>query len=95
MNKIKKLQRGAALAFLLLSLTSCASKPIVRTETVTVERPVIVGVPAELVRVPAEPALPPGNLTNDDLADMIDRLRAWGRGMAGQLRKIGGLHDAP
>lgn len=85
------LHRGAVLLFLAWSLTSCATKPAVRTETVTVERPVVVAVPAALTRVPAEPQLPAGEITNDDLADLIERLRAWGRGMAGQLREIGGL----
>lgn len=86
------LLRGAALACLLASLTSCASKPpIVRTETVTVETPVIVGVPAELTRAPAEPQVPAGELTNDDLAGVIKALQAWGRGLVGQLREIAGL----
>ena len=86
------LLRGAAIACLLASLTSCAAKaPIVRTETVTVETPVIVGVPAELTRVAPEPKLPPGELTNDDLAGVVKALQAWGRGLAGQLREIAGL----
>ena len=75
---------------LLLPLTSCG-KAILRTETVDVEKPVIVPVPPTLTHVDPEPALPPGELTNDDLADMIDRLRAWGRGLAGKLRQIQSL----
>ena len=51
----------------------------------------IVAVPAELTRVEPEPALPAGEIKNDDLIELIDRLRAWGRGMAGKLQKIGGL----
>ena len=77
--------------FLSLLLTSCAGKAIVRTETVTVEKPVIVGVPAELTRTASEPALPAGTIDNDDLADHIDALRAWGRDMASRLSKIAGL----
>lgn len=53
--------------------------------------PVIVPVPRELTDVPAEPSLPAGSLTNDDLASYVDGLRAWGRGLAGKLRKIGSL----
>lgn len=79
MKKIHLLLLGGALAFHALSLTACANKPIVKTETVEVERPVIVDVPAELTRQEPEPRLPDGELTNDDLADMIERLRAWGR----------------
>lgn len=89
------LQRGGALACLLALLTSCASKPVVRTETVEVKVPVIVGVPAKLTRVPSEPRLPAGEVTNDGLAEYVDALRAWGRGLAGQLREIAGLAPAP
>ena len=92
MKTIRPLLHGGALAFLIPLLVACAaSKPVVRTETVTVDRPVIVAVPAELTRVAPEPVLPAGPITNDDLADTIKRLQAWGRGLAGQLRKIGGL----
>ena len=77
--------------FLIVSLTSCAGKAIVRTETVTVEKPVIVGVPAELTRTAPEPVLPAGPVTNADLADHVDALRAWGRDMASRLAKIADL----
>lgn len=56
--------------------------------------PVITPVPAELTRVPPEPKLPAGEVTNEDLAELIEQLRAWGRGMAGQLREISGLEPA-
>lgn len=91
MKTIRPLLHGGALAFLIASQLGCANSPVVRTETVQVDRPVIVAVPAELTRVAPEPVLPSGPITNDDLAALIDSLRAWGRGMAGQLRKIGGL----
>ena len=94
MRPIHPLLHGAVLLCLALSLSSCATDQAVRTETITVEKPVIVAVPAALTRVPPEPTLPAGEITNDDLADLIERLRAWGRGMAGQLRKIGGLAPA-
>ena len=84
------LRRGAALACLLVSLTSCANKPIVRTETVEVKMPVIVEVPRELTRTAPEPQLP-ADATNDDLADYVDALKAWGRGMVKQLQEIAGL----
>jgi hypothetical protein len=90
------LLRGAALACLLASLTSCASEaPIVRTQTVTVEKPVIVAVDPKLTTVTPEPALPARELTNDDLAAAIKALQAWGRGLAGQLREIAGLAPSP
>jgi hypothetical protein len=92
MNAIQTPRRGLVLACLLLSLTSCANKPQnVRTETVEVAVPVIVGVPDALTEVPAEPVLPAGELTNADVADHLDALRAWGRGLAGKLREIAGL----
>ncbi len=85
------LLHGAALACLLVSLSSCASKPVVRTETVEVKVPVLVALDKKLTAVPVEPQLPAGELENDDLAVLIDELRAWGRGLAGKLRKIEGL----
>lgn len=85
------LLRGAVLACLLASLASCANKPIVRTETVEVKVPVVVGVPATLTAVRPEPTLPAGEVTNDDMVQLIDALKAWGRGMVGQLREIAGL----
>jgi hypothetical protein len=85
------LRRGAVLLSLTACLASCASDPVVETRTVEVEVPVIVGVPRALTDVPAEPVLPPGRLTNDDLAAHVDALRAWGRGLAGKLREIAGL----
>ena len=91
--KIKKPRLGAVSACLLLSLAACASKPIVRTETVEVKVPTIVTVPAEMTRVPAEPTLP-ADATNGDLVEYADALRAWGRELAGKLRKIGGLHES-
>lgn len=77
--------------FLLGSLTSCASKPVVQTRTIEVKVPVVTPVPAALVDVPAEPKLAAGAVTNDDLANYVDALKAWGRGLAGKLRKIAAL----
>lgn len=78
--------------FLAVSLTSCKTcEPIVRTETVTVKVPTYVALKPELTRVEPEPKKPAGTLTNNDLATMIDELREWGRGLAGQLQKIQGL----
>lgn len=91
--KIQKLRHGAALLFLILLSTGCASKPAVETRTIEVEVPVIVGVPAPLTDVPAEPVLPAGRVSNEDLANYVDGLRAWGRGLAGKLRKIAGLAE--
>lgn len=90
MNAIQKPLRGAASVFLLLSLTACAGTAV-RTETVTVEKPVIVAVPSELTRIPPPPVLPAGPLTNDDIIEDREAWRAWGLGLAEQLRKIAGL----
>lgn len=51
----------------------------------------IVAVPAGLTAVPAEPVLPAGELTNEDLAADRDAWRAWGRDLANKLREIAGL----
>lgn len=85
------LLRGAALAFLLASLTSCAGKEIVRTQTVEVKVPVTVPVDERLTNVAPEPKVPAGQLVNDDMAEVIKALQAWGRGLAKQLREIAGL----
>lgn len=45
----------------------------------------------KLTARPAEPRLKAGPVTNEDLANLIDELRAWGRGLAGKLEKIEGL----
>lgn len=57
---------GVASACLFLLLAGCVSKPIVRTETVTVETPVVVALDARLTR-PVPTALVPTPLTNDGL----------------------------
>lgn len=88
------LLRGAALACLLASLTSCAGKTVVRTETVEVKVPVTVPVEARLTKVPPEPKVPAGTLINDDLVEAIKALQAWGRGLAKQLGEIAGLVPA-
>lgn len=72
-------------------LIGCATKPIIRTETVEVKVPVITPVPAELTRVQPEPALPAGEVTNEDLVELIGQLRAWGRDANARLRKIAEL----
>jgi len=62
--------------------------------------PAYVSVPKPLLTVAAEPAAPPRNcrdadrnptVCNKDLATQFDAYRAWGRGLAAQLQKIGGL----
>ncbi len=85
------LLRGAALACLLASQTSCAGKTVVRTETVEAKVPVIVSVDERLTKAAAEPKVPAGQLTNDDLVETIKALQAWGRGMVKQLVEIAGL----
>ncbi len=70
-------------------LQGCASKePLIRTETVEVKVPVLVRIDPKLTVREPEPDLPAGPVTNNDVATLIDALRAWGRGMAGKLEKI-------
>lgn len=95
MRLTNPLLRGAALSCLLLSLGACASnEPLIRTETVEVKVPVLVRLDPKLTAVPPEPDLPAGAATNDDLSNLVDALRAWGRGLAGKLREIEKLQPA-
>jgi hypothetical protein len=55
---------------------------------------VTVPVEKRLTDVPAEPKVPAGTLTNDDLVEAIKALQAWGRGLAKQLGEIAGLVPA-
>lgn len=92
MTTTKPLLRGAALLSLTLLLGACASKePLIRTETVEVKVPVLVRLDPKLTTVPPEPDLPAGPVTNDNVASLVDALRAWGRDMAGKLRRIEAL----
>lgn len=75
----------------MVSCAGCVTKPLVRTETVTVEKPVIVAVPAELTRGVAEPKLSTGVVTNSQLADWIDAWRAALRLANCKLEKIAGI----
>lgn len=70
---------------------ACASKPAVRTETVEVKVPVIVSVPDALVEQEPEPQLPPDPVFGEDLADFIERLKAWGRQGWCRVERIGNL----
>ncbi len=89
--KIKTLPHGLASLCLVALLTSCANKPEnVRTETVEVEVPVNVPVPAELTREVPAPVLPE-RATNGDLADYTDALRASLKAANAKLREIAGL----
>lgn len=92
MTATPMLRRGLILAFLTCWLTACESNPV-KVETVTVEKPVIVGVPDELTAQVPEPVLPAGPITNEDLASYVDRLKAWGREAYKKLEKIAGLDD--
>lgn len=82
---------GLAALCLLPSLTGCASKPAVRTETVEVKVPVTVSVPDELVEQEAEPRLAPDPVLGEDLADFVERLKAWGRQGWCRVERIGNL----
>jgi hypothetical protein len=77
-------------------LIGCAPKrELVRTETVEVQVPTLVRLEGRLTEVPPEPDLPPGPVVNDDLAELVEALRAWGKAMADQLREIEGLQPDP
>lgn len=84
-------RRGAALLCLALSLTACAGKELVRTETVEVKVPVFVALDPALTAVDPEPDLPPGAVTNEDVGNLVDALRAWGRAAYGKLARIAEL----
>ena len=83
---------GLVLASLMLCLPACGSNPT-KVETVTVEKPVIVGVPDALTQQEPEPVLKPDPVTNEDVADYVERLKAWGRAAYKKLEKIAGLDD--
>lgn len=83
---------GALLACPLVLLTSCASNPIVKTQTVTVKVPVVESVPSVLTQPVAEPKLQDGPITNRDLADWALALRQALRQANAKLHEIAGLH---
>lgn len=87
MTAINPPPSGRALLFLLLSLTGCASKPLVRTETVTVERPVAVALDRRLTAPVAEPLLP-AKITNDTLAGYAESAKCRLLAANCQLEKI-------
>ena len=68
-------------------------------ETVEKRVPVYVAMPEEVTADVPEPAEPSLNcvdrgratLCNEDLAEWIEQLRAWGAGLRGQLAKVRGL----
>lgn len=90
MNEIHPLHRGLAPAFLALSLTACAGKPT-KPEVVEVAVPVYVRLPSELTSPVTEPQLPVGAVTNADLADWADALRAALGEANARLRRIEAL----
>lgn len=62
--------------------------------------PVYVALDPKLTAAPHEPAAPPARcrdargrttVCNTDTLTYIDQLRAWGRGMVGQIKEIAGL----
>lgn len=87
------------MACLLMSLMACG-RELVRTETVEVEVPAVQPLDPVLTTVAAEPAPPPrhcrdasgrATVCNRHLVDAYEAVRAWGRGLADQVRKIAGL----
>lgn len=94
MHTTKTHLRGLAPMFLLLLLTACASKPIIKTHDVPVAAPVFVAIDAELTAPVAEPVLPPAP-TNADIAEWADALKTALRTANAKLGKILGLQPTP
>lgn len=87
---------GLLLLCLAVSLTGCSGRSEVIRETVEKRVPVYVAMPEEVTADVPEPAAPElrcmdrgrATLCNDDLAEWIEQLRAWGNGLRGQLAKV-------
>ena len=87
MTAIKRPLSGAALLCLSLCLSACAGKPLVRTETVYVDRPVSVAVDARLTAGVPEAVLP-ARAKNDDLAGYGESMKCRLVAANCQLEKI-------
>lgn len=72
-------------------LASCASNPIIKTQTVTVKVPIVESVPSVLTQPVPEPKLKDGPITNRDLADWALALRQALREANAKLEQIAGL----
>lgn len=72
------LSRGLILLCLLPWLTACGGRQIVRQNPVEVQVPVLVALDAELLQQLPPPELPSGSVTNEQLTDWAESLRAWG-----------------
>ena len=93
--------RGNGLLLLCLGvlLTGCSGRSEVIRETVEKRVPVYVAMPDEVTADVPEPTAPDlrcidrgrATLCNDDLAEWIEQLHAWGNGLRGQLAKVRGL----
>ena len=94
MNKTNPPPRGLVLAFPTLLLGACASSPAVKPEPFEIRVPVYVPVHKELTSAVPEPMLPANHVTNEDLADWADRLKAALREANRKLRAIEGLQPA-
>lgn len=90
MNVINPLARGLLLASLTLSLTACAGKAV-KPEAVEVRVPVYVRLEPEMTSQVPEPLLKSGPVTNEDLADWGDALKAALKQANGKLRRIEAL----
>jgi len=74
-------------ACLLLSLTACATKPIIRTRTVTVDVPVYVSLP-DYLATPVQAPSASHIATNGDLADYALQCKARLKAANGKLSAI-------
>lgn len=91
MTVMNPLARGLLLASLTLSLTACAGKRAVKPEIVEVRVPVYVRLEPEMTAQVPEPLLKSGPVTNEDLADWGDALKAALKQANGKLRRIEAL----
>lgn len=71
------------------SLIACVpKKQAIKTQTVEVSVPTYTALPPELLTQEVEPRLAAGKVNNEDLADLIERLRVWGRTGWDRVAKI-------
>ena len=90
---------GLLLLCLVGSLIGCSGRVEVVRETVEVAVPVRVPLPAELLVIDPEPEPPElacldrgrPTLCNEDLAEWLEQLRAWGEAGWSRVRKVAEL----
>lgn len=82
---------GLMLLCLLPWLTACGGRQIVRPDPLEVQVPVTVALPADLLQQVPPPELPSGTVTNEQLTDWAESLRAWGADGWCRLARVAAL----